>query len=33
MSEFTFSDRAMHFQAGIFAVLDEKKRRLQNKEG
>jgi LL-diaminopimelate aminotransferase len=32
MSEFTFSDRAMHFQAGIFAVLDEKKRRLQ-KEG
>lgn len=32
MSEFTFSERAMHFQAGIFAVLDEKKRRLQ-KEG
>ena len=29
MSTFTFSDRAMKFQAGIFAILDEKKRELQ----
>ena len=32
MSTFTFSERAMKFQAGIFAVLDEKKRQLL-KEG
>ena len=32
MNHFTFSDRAMKFQAGIFAILDEKKRMLQ-KEG
>ena len=32
MSAGTFSERAMKFQAGIFAVLDEKKRKLQ-KEG
>ena len=32
MSAGIFSERAMKFQAGIFAVLDEKKRKLQ-KEG
>ncbi len=32
MSNLTFSRRAMTFQAGIFAILDEKKRKLQ-KEG
>ena len=32
MNAITFSDRAMKFQAGIFAVLDEKKRKLL-KEG
>ena len=32
MGHFTFSHRSMKFQAGIFAILDEKKRQLQ-KEG
>ena len=31
MSEFTFSDRAARFQAGIFAILNEKKAMLQKK--
>ena len=31
MSHFTFSRRSMKFQAGIFAILDEKKRQLQKK--
>ena len=31
MSEFTFSDRSAKFQAGIFAVLNEKKAQLQKK--
>ena len=31
MSTFSFSERALKFQAGIFAVLNEKKRELQEK--
>ena len=31
MSKFTFSNRAIKFQAGIFAILNEKKKELQEK--